>query len=212
MDNGKNASNTAFITPEFRATFANAFEPKAYGGGKPKFSLGMLIKKSGKKDMPELEDFRRAISVALNARWPDSATRPKKLVSPIKDGDTDTMEDGTLRRERYPEISGHWLISSMSAFRPGLVDAALQPIINKEEFYSGCYARAQLVAFAYAPSKDRPQSKCGIGFGLQNIQKLRDGEPLGGRQRAEAAFEPVKTAAETPEDISNDPETMFSGM
>lgn len=192
-----------FMTGEFRVTFPNVFEPKQFGNGKPKYSCGLIIPKTA-----DMSAYKNAITKALTETWPDAAKRPKKLINPIKDGDTDEMEDGTLRKDKYPEIEGHYLISASSTYKPGVVDHTPKEIINPQEFYSGCYARAILTCFAYAPNPKNPQSKSGVGFGLQYVQKLRDGEPFSGRRKAEEVFAPVAQAATI--GSADDIESMFS--
>jgi hypothetical protein len=83
--------------------------------------------------------------------------------------------------------------------RPGIVDANLQEIISEDDFYSGCYARATLTAFAY----DKLGNK-GVAFGLQNIQKLKDGEHLSGRKNAESDFEAVEEFKEFSKEQEDD--------
>ena len=63
------------------------------------------------------------------------------------------------------------------------MDAACSPILDRSEVYSGCYGRASISFFAFNSNGNR-----GIACGLNNLQKLRDGEPLGGRASAEADF------------------------
>jgi hypothetical protein len=70
--------------------------------------------------------------------------------------------------------------------QPGLVDQNLQRIISTDDFYSGCYARATITAYGY----DKAGNK-GVAFGLQNVQKLADGERFSGRTAAEDDFEAV---------------------
>lgn len=178
-----------FLTPEFRVTFPQVFEPKDYNG-KKKYTCGMLISKKA-----DIGAFRNAITKVLQETWPDVSKRPKKLINPIKDGDTDVMEDGMLRCEKYPEIKGHYLISASSLQRPGVLDKDKTPMLDPQAFYSGCHALATLTCFAYGPSAKNPQSKHGIGFGLQNILKTRDDEPFSGRAKAEDDFRAVNVQA-----------------
>jgi hypothetical protein len=72
------------------------------------------------------------------------------------------------------------------------VDAAVKPIgpDRKDEFYAGCFARATIRAFAY----DKNGNK-GVSFALQNVQKLKNGEPFGSKRKAEDDFEAVAGAA-----------------
>ena len=93
-------------------------------------------------------------------------------------------------------IGDDWTVMSFSANedrRPGLVDAKLQDIIDDTDVYSGAWYRAQVRAFAYDTAGNK-----GVSFGLQNVQKLRDDDPLGsGRIPANKAFEPVDVPADT---------------
>ena len=63
------------------------------------------------------------------------------------------------------------------------MDANIQSILQQSDVYSGMYGRVSVTFFAYSNS-----GKKGIGCGLNAVQKLRDGEPLGGHISAEEAF------------------------
>ena len=56
-------------------------------------------------------------------------------------------------------------------------------IRNKKGCYSGCYGNITVTFFGYNSNGNR-----GIAAGLGNIQKVKDGEPLGGRARASDEF------------------------
>ncbi|MDP4089250.1 MAG: DUF2815 family protein, partial [Bacillota bacterium] len=66
---------------------------------------------------------------------------------------------------------------------PEIVDLNLQRILSQTEIYSGIYARVSVRFFAYASNE-----KKGIGCGLGPVQKIQDGEPLGGMVSEAAAF------------------------
>ena len=59
----------------------------------------------------------------------------------------------------------------------------MQPILDRAEVYSGCYARVSINFYAFNSNGNR-----GIACGLGNIQKVRDGEPLGGRSSAAVSY------------------------
>jgi hypothetical protein len=59
----------------------------------------------------------------------------------------------------------------------------MNPIVQKGEIYSGCYARVCVSLFPYNTAGKR-----GIGIGLEAVQKLRDGDPLGGGVSVADAF------------------------
>jgi Protein of unknown function (DUF2815) len=64
------------------------------------------------------------------------------------------------------------------------VDADLNPIMDKQDFYSGCYGRASINFYAFNTSGNK-----GIGAGLGNLQKMGEGERLsGGGASAEDDF------------------------
>ena len=74
-------------------------------------------------------------------------------------------------------------INANSSTAPGIVDAALNPILERSEVYSGVYGRASVTMYAFSSNGNR-----GIACGLNNLQKLADGTPLGGHSRAEDDF------------------------
>ena len=164
-------------TPEFRVSFANVFKPRAFEGQEPKYSLCMLFDK--KTDLSALQ---KLAADAVAEKWPNPSDRPKGLRNPFRDGDKEKADV-----EGY---EGKIFINASTKMKPGIVDQDVQPIISEEDFYSGCYARATLTAYAYDTAGNR-----GVAFGLQNLQKLRDGEAFSGRAKAEDEFSPVDSAA-----------------
>jgi hypothetical protein len=170
----KNAKSAKITTPEFRVSFPAVFKPKAFGEGEPKYSIVMLFDKK-KADLSAL---KKAYAEAATAKWGDKSKWPKNLRNPFRDGDEKAETEG---------YEGCTFISASSKQRPGLVDQQLNPILTEDAFYGGCYARATLTAFAY----DWMGNK-GVSFGLQNIQKIRDGEAFSGRKRAEDDFEALE--------------------
>lgn len=163
-------------TPEFRVSFPNVFRPttpKNAQNAEPKYSMAMLFPKGS-----DLTKLKEAAKAAIVERFgTDQAKWPKNLKSPFRD-------QGDFDYEGYE--AGASMIRATSKQKPGLVDKNVQPIIEESDFYAGCYARATVRAFYY----DQAGNK-GVSFGLQNIQKTRDGESLGGRSRPEEEFEAV---------------------
>lgn len=76
-----------------------------------------------------------------------------------------------------------YFVNANSTTAPGIVDADRQPIIDTSEVYSGVYGRASINFYAFNSNGNK-----GIACGLNNLQKIRDGEPLGGKSRAEDDF------------------------
>jgi hypothetical protein len=166
------------MTPKFRVSYPNVFKPKRNElNGKDEYSLVALFPKGA--DLSALE---KAIDQAINEKWPDPKKRPKNLRTPIRDqGDRDK---GDGLPSGYEE--GAKYLNLKTSERPGLVDQRVQPIIEPSDFYPGCWARATVSVYAYDQAGNR-----GVGVGLQNVQKVADGDPLGGRVKAENAFKPI---------------------
>ena len=97
------------------------------------------------------------------------------IKNPLRDGDIERPDD-----EAY---ANSYFVNANSASAPGIVDADRQPIIERSEMYSGIYGRASINFYAFNVNGNR-----GIACGLNNLQKLRDGEPLGGKASAESDF------------------------
>lgn len=157
------------VTPKFRVSFPHVFEASVNAlntTAKPKFSIVMLFDKN--EDLSELKAILRE---AAKEKWGNKI--PQGLRTPFRDGN----------EKQYDGYEDKIFASATSLQRPGLVDDQVQPIIDQSEFYAGCYARATVVAFAYDTAGNR-----GVSFGLQNIQKIDDGEPFSGRAKPEDDF------------------------
>lgn len=172
------------ITPEFRLAFPAIIEPKEDQSGRMLYSVVMLFPKSNKAELKALELLTQA---AMAKKWPDASKRPQGLRSPFRDGDTYTNQK---TGELYDGFPGHWFIRASSQYKPGLVDASLQPILNPSEIYGGCYCRAQVNAYAYDKAGNR-----GVSFGLLHVQKLRDGEAFSGIGSPEDVFSAIEQPA-----------------
>ena len=161
-----------------RWSYCNVWEPKAINGGTPKFSVSLLIPK---KDTVTVNKIKAAIEAAYREGEAklkgNSKTVPPltAIKTPLRDGDAERPDD--------PAYAGHYFLNANSATAPGIVDADCQPILTRSEVYSGVYGRASISFYAFNSSGNR-----GIACGLNNLQKIRDGEPLGGRASAESDF------------------------
>lgn len=160
------------MTPEFRVSFPAVFKARSSksddgSDGTPKYGITMLFAKDA-----DLSKLKAAAQAAAKEKWGDKI--PKNLRSPFRD-------QGEKELEGY--VEGAVFINATSLQKPGLVDRNREDIIDETEFYAGCYARATVSAFAYDKKGNR-----GVAFGLNNVQKLRDGESLSGRTRAQDDF------------------------
>ena len=166
------------ITGKCRASYANLNEPKSINGGKPKYSVSIIIPKS---DIDTLNKIRSAIKAAYvegeHKLKGKAKTAPpmNSLKCPLRDGDTARPDD-----EAYADS---YFINANSDTAPGIIDRNRQPITDTREIYSGIYARFSVNFYAY-----NTNGNIGIACGLNNVQKLSDGTPLGGRSKAEDDF------------------------
>lgn len=167
-------SNTKVVTGVVRLSYANVWEPASINGGTPKYSVSLIIPKSDTKTI-------EAINAAVDAAIKDGAAKfggkiPNKaaLKLPLRDGDIE-RED-----EAYKDS---YFVNANSTTAPQIVDRSVQPILDRAEVYSGCYARVSVNFYAFNSNGNR-----GIACGLGNIQKVKDGEPLGGRTSAADDF------------------------
>lgn len=173
-----NQVKTKVITREVRLSYANLWEPKSINGGTPKFSVSLIIPKSDTRTVSKLE-------AAIKSAYNEGESKLKgngKTVPPLA-AIKNPMRDGDVERPDDPTYANSYFINANSSTAPGIVDSSCEPILERSQVYSGVYARASINFYAFNSNGNR-----GIACGLNNIQKLRDGEPLGGKSRAEDDF------------------------
>lgn len=167
-------SKTKVITGIVRLSYANVWEPKSINGGAEKYSVSLIIPKSDTKTIA-------AINAAIDAAIDEGigkfgGKKPNKaaIKLPLRDGDVERDD------EAYADS---YFINANSTTAPQIVDQKVQPILDRGEVYSGCYARVSINFYAFNSNGNK-----GIACGLNNLQKMKDGEPLGGKSRAEDDF------------------------
>lgn len=181
MSNNTNKVNNPMkvITgPDTRWSYANVWEPKSINGGTPKYSVSLIIPKSDAKTVAKLK-------AAIEAAYHEGESKLKgngksvppltALKIPLRDGDAERPDD-----EAYTNA---YFINANATTAPGIVDADRNPIMTRSEVYSGVYGRASISFYAFNSNGNK-----GIACGLNNLQKIRDGEPLGGKASAEDDF------------------------
>ena len=161
-----------------RWSYCNVWDAKSINGGTPKFSVSLIIPKSDEATV-------RKIKAAIDAAYHDGKGKLRgngKVVpplvaikNPLRDDDTERPDD--------PAYANSYFVNANSATAPGVVDADCNPILTRSEVYSGVYGRASISFYAFNSNGNR-----GIACGLNNLQKIRDGEPLGGRASVESDF------------------------
>lgn len=171
------------MTPEFQVAFEKVFNPGQNKQGKDSYSVTMMFPKD-----TDLSKLKEAAQKVIKEKWGEN--KPKKLKSPFKDADSYEDSNGDILKDKYEFMEGHVIVDAKTGFAPGLVNEKKQKIIDENEFYSGCFAIATVVPFAY----DQDGNK-GVSFGLRNIMKLRDGDKLTGGATAEQDFEEVEVSS-----------------
>ena len=161
-----------------RWSYANVWQAKSINGGAPKYSISLIIPKS---DTVTVEKIRAAIKAAYEEGESKLKGNGKSvpalsvLKTPLRDGDLERPDD--------PAYAGSYFVNANATSAPGIVDADRNPILTRSEVYSGVYGRASISFYAFNSSGNK-----GIACGLNNLQKIRDGEPLGGKASAESDF------------------------
>ena len=154
-------ANLTKVIVPCRLSYAHLWEPDSINGSEPKYSVSCIIDKNDKETIAKI---KKAIEVAKDeakGKW--GGNRP---------------ED-----EAYADSM---FLNANSKQAPQIVDRQVQPILDQSEVYSGCYGRVSITFYAYNSNGNK-----GIAAGLGNVQKLRDGEPLGSRANAKDEFEAV---------------------
>ena len=164
--------------PNTRWSYVNAWEAKSINGGAPKFSVSLIIPKSDVKTIAK-------IKAAIEAAYKDGEAKLKGngrtvpaldvIKTPLRDGDKERPDD--------PVYANAYFMNANSSTAPGIVDADRNPILDRSEVYSGVYGRASVNFYAFNSNGNK-----GIACSLNNLQKIRDGEHLGGKSSAEDDF------------------------
>lgn len=170
-----NEANTKVVTGIVRFSYLHVWEPaKIEGSEDEKYSVSLIIPKN---DTETLNNIKKAIEAAKEAGKNSKfgGKIPANLKLPLRDGDIDREDD-----ENYANC---YFINANCKIQPGLVNKNGQRIIDSTELYSGCYGRASITFYAFNSNGNK-----GIACGLNNLMKVKDGEALGGRSRAEDDF------------------------
>ena len=157
-----------------RLSYFHGWEPVSINGGAEKYSVSVLIPKSNTETVNAVN---AAIDAAIEegiAKFGGKKPNKANLKLPLRDGDVE--RDDAAYQDSY-------FINANSITAPQIVDKHVQPILDRNEVYSGCYARVSINFYAFNTNGNR-----GIACGLGNIQKIRDGEPLGGHASASDDF------------------------
>lgn len=167
-------NSTKVVTGVVRLSYEHVWEPASVNGSNPKYSVSLIIPKSDTKTIAAIN---QAIDNAIRdglAKFGGKIPPKGALKLPLRDGDTEREDEAY--RDAY-------FVNANSTTAPQIVDRAVQPILDRSEVYSGCYARVSINFYAFNSNGNK-----GVACGLGNIQKVRDGEPLGGKTSAADDF------------------------
>lgn len=194
-------------TPVFRVSYPNLFTAvKVNESDKnAKFGVTALFrvketeqsKKLGESvvDIEPLKALCRAVAIekfgADRSKWPPIGDGAGMLKFPFRLG----TEPGKMKMDGYGE--GVVFVVLQSVNKPGVVDAFADPSTGRpklieapSDVYPGCYGRGEVNAYYW-----EFMGKKGISLGLQNFQKIKDGEQFGGRGNAADSFEAIDPPA-----------------
>lgn len=176
------AKRETLKSPEGIAMYCNVFKARARKGkngeaqGSPKYSLLLVFDK--KADLDELEEAVQAAAVEKFGSKAKQQLASGKIRHPIRDAE-DYVDDEKDDEENFPfnlpKAKMIRFAKNEDQGAPGVVDADADPIMDKAEFYSGCKARVSCRAYGYDNNGNK-----GVSFALINVQKVDDGEHLGG--------------------------------
>jgi len=169
-----NNVTTKVVTGIVRLSYANVWEPKSINGSAEKYSVSVIIPKS---DTKTINAINAAVDLAIKegaGKFGGKIPNKASLKLPLRDGDAERDDEA---------YKNSFFMNANSTTAPQIVDRSVQPILDRGEVYSGCYARVSINFYAFNSNGNR-----GIACGLGNIQKVKDGEPLGGKSSATDDF------------------------
>ena len=159
------------ITPVCRASYAHVWEKSEMPNGDWKYSISLIIP----KDDPDIPKIKACIEQAgINKFGSDKTKWPKPFWNPLRDGDEERVEKA---------YANSYFLSPKSDRTVGVVGPDAKPIMDQDEFYSGCYCRASINYYGFDNA-----GKKGVGVGLNNVMKIGDSERLDGKIAAEDEF------------------------
>ena len=173
-------TKTKVVTGTVRLSYANVWEPKSINGGTEKYSVSLIIPKSDKKT---IDAINKAVDAAIEegiAKFGGKKPNKAAIKLPLRDGDTERDDEA---------YANSYFVNANSTTPPQIVDQNVNPILNRSEVYSGVYARVSINFYAFNTNGNK-----GVACGLGNIQKVRDGQPLGNRSSASDDFTAIDDA------------------
>jgi len=167
---------TKVVTGKVRASYCNVMRARRNElNGKEEFSVVCLVPKD---DTATVDALKAAAKAAIAGKWP---TPPKGIRNPLKDGDTETKQDGSPLGTEYKNCFYFTAKTDATRNKPGVIDTAGRDLMDPDSVVSGDFIRVSVNAYAYDAAGNR-----GVAFGLNNVQLLSKGDPLGGGKTSAA--------------------------
>lgn len=182
------------ILENVKVSYVQLLEPKENLSGNLAYSCCILVDKEDKSNLARIDAaIQKAIMKGKSSIW--GGKKPSFRYQPKRDGDAE-LESGDREGDEYKNV--FFINPSMQAKRgkPGVVDENLQPILDIDKIYSGCFCNVEVNPFPFKNS-----GNCGVGWGLNNVMFVEDGDRLDGRRSAASAF--ANLAPQTPEETGD---------
>ena len=161
-------ATTKVVTGLVRLSYVQIFNKRSFTeDSDAKYSLCVLVPKKDTKTLKKIQAAVKAaaeegISTKFNGK------KPSNLHMPLRDGDEE-------RADEAPEYKGMYFFNCKSDRKPGIVDKDCNEILDPDEVYSGCWGRVSVNFYPYSVNGNK-----GVAVGLNNVQKLKDDQRLGG--------------------------------
>lgn len=161
-------ATTKVVTGLVRLSYVQIFSKKSFTEGTDaKYSLCILVPKKDTKTLKKIQAaMKSAAEEGISTKF--NGKKPSNLHMPLRDGDEE-------RADKAPEYKGMYFFNCKSDRKPGIVDKDCNEIMDPDEVYSGCWGRVSVNFYPYSVNGNK-----GVAVGLNNVQKLKDDQRLGG--------------------------------
>ena len=161
-------ATTKVVTGLVRLSYVQIFSKKSFTEGTDaKYSLCVLVPKKDTKTLKKIQAaMKSAAEEGISTKF--NGKKPSNLHMPLRDGDEE-------RADEAPEYKGMYFFNCKSDRKPGIVDKDCNEILDPDEVYSGCWGRVSVNFYPYSVNGNK-----GVAVGLNNVQKLKDDQRLGG--------------------------------
>ena len=177
----------AFNTPYATLSFPHLFEKRARAEGANPVYTAAFIFNPAAQQTPAYKALVDACVAAAKAKFGDSV-KMNTVAMPFRNAG---------EKDFAGYVDGDIYVNTWSDNKPGIVDAARNDVLLKEEVWAGQLVRANVTPFAWTNS-----GKKGVSIGLNHIQIIKTDTPrIDGRASAAKSFDDGL--------VSEDEEAMF---